>query len=118
MCVLSHVQCFAAQRTVAHQIPLPVECSRQDWSRVSFPPPRDLSNLGIETSSPALAGGPFPFIFLMYLFFDSAEPWLLCRLFTGCGERGCSLVVGLRLLTAVTSLIVEEYRLNSCDTQT
>lgn len=108
VCVLSHVQCFVALWTVAHQIPLPVECSRQDCSGVSFPPPRDLANLGIETSSfgpPALAGGLFPF-FLTYLFWGSAESWLLCRLFTVVVSGGCSLVL-LRLLTAVTSLAVE-----------
>ena len=70
VCVLSHVQCFVALWTVAHQIPLPVEYSRQDWSGVSFPPPRDLADLGIETSSfgpPALAGGLFPFFLNVFI---------------------------------------------------
>ena len=98
VCVLSHVQCFAALRTIAHQILLPVACSRQDWSGVSFPLPRDLPDLGIETSSlgpPALASGFFSF-FLMCLIFGSAE--LCCR-------AGFSPGVMLRLFIAVTSLV-------------
>ena len=46
--------------TVAHQAPLSVEFSRQEyWSGLPFPPPRDLPNPGIEPASlvsPALAG--------------------------------------------------------------
>ena len=60
MCVLSYVQLFAAPWTVAHQVPLPREFSRQEyWSGVPFPTPGDLPNLGIELTSlasPALAG--------------------------------------------------------------
>ena len=44
--------------TVARQAPLPMELSRQEyWSRLSFPPPGDLSDPGTELaslSSPAL----------------------------------------------------------------
>ena len=41
--------------TVAHQAPLFMEFSRQDfWSELSFPPPEDLPNPGIEPGSPAL----------------------------------------------------------------
>ena len=40
---------------VAHQAPLSMEFSRQEyWSELPFPPPGDLSNLGIEPGSPAL----------------------------------------------------------------
>ena len=49
--------------TVAHQVPLPMEFSRQKyWSRLSFSPPGDLPDPGIEPTSlmsPALAGGFF-----------------------------------------------------------
>ena len=49
--------------TVAHQAPLSMEFSRQEyWSALPCPPPGDLSNLGIEPMSfisPALAGGFF-----------------------------------------------------------
>ena len=45
--------------TVAHQAPLPMEFSRQEyWSGLPIPPPGDLPNPGIEPvslMSPALA---------------------------------------------------------------
>ena len=45
---------------VARQAPLSVEFSRQEyWSGLPFPTPGDLSNLGMEPISPALAGGVF-----------------------------------------------------------
>ena len=46
--------------TVAHQAPLSMEFSRQEyWNglRLPFPPPGDLPNPGIEPAAPALAGG-------------------------------------------------------------
>ena len=62
-CVLSrfsHVRLFATLWTVAHQAPLSVGFSRQEyWSGVPFPSPGDLPDLGIEPvslMSPALAG--------------------------------------------------------------
>ena len=64
VCVLSsfsHVGFLATLWTVAHQAPLPVEFSRQEyWSGLPFPSPGDLPDPGIEPSSltsPALAGG-------------------------------------------------------------
>ena len=49
--------------TVAHQTPLSMGFSRQEyWSGVPFPSPGDLSNPGIEPASlvsPALASGFF-----------------------------------------------------------
>ena len=43
--------------TVAHQAPLSVGFSRQEyWSGLPFPSPGDLLDSGIETVSPALAG--------------------------------------------------------------
>ena len=51
------VQLFATSWTVAHQAPLSMEFSRQEyWSRLPFPPPRDLPNRGIEPMS--LASSP------------------------------------------------------------
>jgi len=48
---------FVTLWTVAHQAPLSMEFSRQEyWSELSFPSPGDLSNPGIEGMSPALAG--------------------------------------------------------------
>ena len=64
--VLSHfssVQLFMTLWTVAHQAPLSMGFSRQEyWSGLPCPPPRDLPSPGIEPSSSpssALAGGFF-----------------------------------------------------------
>ena len=44
--------------SVARQAPLSMEFSRQEsWSRLPFPSPGDLPDLGIEPESPALADG-------------------------------------------------------------
>ena len=52
---LSHVQLFATPWTVAHQAPLPMGFSRQEyWSGMPFPSPGDLPNPGNESGSPAL----------------------------------------------------------------
>ena len=67
LCVCAHVpsyvQLFATLRTVALQAPLSMGFPRQeDWSGLPFPPPGDLPDPGIETTSlvsPALADGFF-----------------------------------------------------------
>ena len=47
--MLSCVQLFAASWTVVHQVPLPMEFSRQEyWSWLPFPLPGDLPNPGAE----------------------------------------------------------------------
>ena len=52
--LLSRVRLFATPWTVAHQAPLSMGFSRQEyWSRLPFPSPGDLPNLGIEPRSPA-----------------------------------------------------------------
>ena len=57
---LSHVQLFATPWTIAHQAPLFVGFSRQEyWSGLSFPLPGDLPNPGINPMFPALAGRLF-----------------------------------------------------------
>ena len=57
---LSHVPLFATPRTVAHQAPLSMGFSRQEyWRGVPFPTPGDLPDPGVEPKSlsfPALAG--------------------------------------------------------------
>ena len=51
---LSCVQLCATLWTVAHQAPLSMGFSKQEyWSGLPFPPPRDLPNPGIEPASPA-----------------------------------------------------------------
>ena len=56
----SHVQLFATLWAVAHQAPLSMGFSRQEyWSGLPFPPPGDLPNPGIKPMTPvfpALAG--------------------------------------------------------------
>ena len=60
---LSHVQFFEVPWTVVHQATLSMELSRQEyWSGLPFPPPWDLPDPGIKTTSPTspgLAGGFF-----------------------------------------------------------
>ena len=57
------VQLFATPWTVARQVPLSMEFSRQEyWSGLPFPSPGNLPDPGIEPrslASPALAGGFF-----------------------------------------------------------
>ena len=56
-CMLSYDQLFATPWTVAHQAPLCMGFSRQEyWSRLPCLPPGDLPKPGMEPESPALAG--------------------------------------------------------------
>ena len=60
--MLSCVQLFATPWTVAHQAPLSMEFSRQEyWSGLPCPCPEDLSQPRdpVHISYPALAGGFF-----------------------------------------------------------
>ena len=51
---------LANPQTVAPQAPLSMGFSREEyWSRLPFPSPGDLPDLGTEPMSPALAGGFF-----------------------------------------------------------
>ena len=54
VCVLSHVQLFATLWIIAHQAPLSMGFSRQEyWSRLPFPSTGDLLHPGIKPVSPA-----------------------------------------------------------------
>ena len=58
---LSHVQLFATPWTVAHQDPLSMGFSRQEyWSGVPFPSPGDLPTAGIEPGSPTFRADALP----------------------------------------------------------
>ena len=63
MCVLSRVRFFVTPWAVAHQSPLPMESSRQEYQGgLPFPTPGDLPDPGIEPASlisPALASRLF-----------------------------------------------------------
>ena len=59
MCVLSHVWLFVTPWTVAHQAPLSMEFSRQEYcSGLPFPFPRDLPDPGIKPTSKTLTTEP------------------------------------------------------------
>ena len=62
-CLIQCAQPFATPWTIAHQAPLSMGFSRQEyWSGLLSPPPRDLPDPGIKPTtlkSPALAGGFF-----------------------------------------------------------
>ena len=52
---LSCVRLFVTPWTVAHQAPLSMGFSRQEyWSRLPFPSPENLLDPGVEPRSPAL----------------------------------------------------------------
>ena len=59
--MFSHAHFLATPWIVAHQAPLSVEFSRQEyWSGLTFPTPEDFPDPGIKSPSPAanaLAGG-------------------------------------------------------------
>ena len=63
LCMLSLAKLFGTPLTIAHQAPLSMEFSRQEyWSGLPFPSPGDLQDPGAEPislASPALAGGFF-----------------------------------------------------------
>ena len=63
VCMLSCVRLVATPWTIAFQVPLFMEFSRQEfWSGLPFPSPGDLPDSGIEpmsSASLALAGGFF-----------------------------------------------------------
>ena len=53
--LLSHVRLFATPWTVAHQAPLSMGFSRQEyWNGLLFPSPGDLLDPGMKPGSPAL----------------------------------------------------------------
>ena len=58
---LSCVGLFATPWTIAHQAPVSMEFSRQEyWSGLPFPSPGDLPDPGIEPGSPALEADALP----------------------------------------------------------
>ena len=58
---LSCVRLFATRWTVAHQAPLSLKFSRQEyWTGLPFPCPEDLPDPGIEPGPPALQADSLP----------------------------------------------------------
>ena len=74
MCVSRSVMSiFVSPWTVAHQVPLFMEFSRQEyWNGLPFPSPGTLPDPGIEPASPALASRLFVT--------EPDKMWLLCYL--------------------------------------
>jgi len=59
---LSRVQLFSTPWTVAHQVPLSMEFSRQEyWSGLPLPSAGDLLDPGIEPRSPTLQADSLPY---------------------------------------------------------
>ena len=59
--VFSPARLFVTPWTLAHQVLLPTELSRQAYcNRLPFPPPGDLPHPGIKPTSPILAGDSLP----------------------------------------------------------
>ena len=57
----SCIRLFVTPWTVAHQAPLSMGSSSQEyWSGLPFPSPGDLPNAGIEPESPALQADSLP----------------------------------------------------------
>ena len=64
MCIrtLNRVRIFETPWTVAHQVSLFMEFSRQEyWRGLSCPSPGDLPNPGIKPRSPALQADSLPY---------------------------------------------------------
>ena len=58
---VARVRCSATPRAAAHQAPLSVELSRQEyWRALPFPPPGALPDPGTEPGSPALRADSLP----------------------------------------------------------
>ena len=61
MCLFAQLCPTLTTWTVAHQVPLSMEFSRQEyWSGLPFLPPGDLPNPGLESRSPTLQAGSLP----------------------------------------------------------
>ena len=85
----SRVCLFAIPWTVAHQAPLSMGFSRQEyWSGLPCPPPGDLPDPGIGGFFTASATWEIPTLNSMYVRFtiEENQPWclLLSSLFRGC----------------------------------
>ena len=78
----SHSVMFVTPWTVAHQAPLSMGFSRQEyWSGLPFPSPGDLPNPGIKPGSPALQADSLPSeppckpLFLVRIMFMAMRRW-------------------------------------------
>ena len=83
----SHVQFFVTPWTIAHQAPLSMGFSRQEyWSGLLFPTPEDLPDSGLKPvfpAAPALAGG----------FFTISATWEVLYLYSCLNRYVCTVCV-------------------------
>ena len=100
VCMLSHFSCvrlFATLWTVAHQAPLSMGFSRQEyWSGLPCPPPGDLLNPGIKAvslMSPALQADSLP-LAPPELKWQSKVPVWLCMFICSLGVPWGRLTLG------------------------
>ena len=76
---LDHVLLFATPWSVAHQAPLSMKFSRQEyWSGLPCPPPGDVPNRGIEPRSPTSQADSLPFELPRKLLLDTINTTLCC----------------------------------------
>ena len=96
-CCFNRVQLFVTLWTVAHQAPLPMGFSRQEyWSRLPCPPPGDLPKPGIKPMSltfPALAVG----------FFTASATWEAQPHFRSIKNKQCNEMVSLTIFESCPS---------------
>ena len=111
---LNCVRFFVTPWTVAHQAPLSMEFSRQEyWSGLPFPSPGELPDPGIESVSlefPALAGR----------FFTTASPGSYHQMLSSALWQLQSIPVSLQMvsvlgLTATAVHVGESPQLDSCN---
>ena len=97
----SHVRLFSTQWTVAHQAPLSIGSSRQEyWSGLPSSPPGDLPDPGTETTfviSPALAGG---FFTTSTTWEANKYYWILLQIIVDIGNSLAVQWIGLHASTA------------------
>ena len=98
----SHSVMFVTPWTVAHQAPLSMGFSRQEyWSGLPFPSPGDLPNPGIKPGSPALQADSLPSeppwkpLFLVRIMFMAMGRWEGQKLGSGGVLAGPSLWVAV-----------------------
>ena len=96
---------FVSPWTVAHQAPLSMGFSRQEyWSALPGPPPGDLPDPGIEPVSPALAGG----------FFTTSATWEAHVLYQSSSKRiSWTSVTGELLNNANPPVPFQTYRISA-----
>ena len=93
--------------TVAHQAPLSMEFSRQEYqSGLPFPSPGDLSDPGITLASPTLAGR----------FFTTeppGKPYIVVPLLLGAQGMGAS-TIHYTMFTVCRLVLNRNYSLDTC----